>query len=433
MTEREYIKISFDRIAKRLKLVPVSLWKDGTYMLLSEGIENETGILISKNTLKRLTGKMSTDGYYRPQRETKNALAAYAGYESWEKFELEVQEENKIPEKEIQIINEPIASFEMQTSAVSEFEIALPQKKKPTKWLVIGLLALCLIVGFFIFSKLFSKPELPLPEAELTILNPVDTVPYNLRIAYKTKNVALDSLIIAQTPVYEQNGKLNLGIVNPIYTWVYIKHKNKTLSTKPYHAVSRGWTSSFQQKRKQTQMHIKDAYWRKNGEASLAKEWFAGKQLDSLAFFWNLLNFRNFPLDGDHFSFESKVKPQGDDLSCNRLLFTTFAEGGHLEACLNAKSCANHNYIYLSDLIVEGEYRDFPELNLRPNEWSIVRMEVKNKHVTILVDQKIIFEGRYKKSVGQVKGFTIKFLGFGSVDYFRAWDKNGKLVEEENF
>jgi hypothetical protein len=61
----------------------------------------------------------------------------------------------------------------------------------------------------------------------------------------------------------------------------------------------------------------------------------------------------------------------------------TIGEHGHLETCLNSKSCANHNFLYLSDLIVEGEYNDLPNLDLRTNVWSVIRMEVKNQKLTI--------------------------------------------------
>jgi hypothetical protein len=87
----------------------------------------------------------------------------------------------------------------------------------------------------------------------------------------------------------------------------------------------------------------------------------------------------------------------------------------------------------LSDLIVEGEYTDQPNLDLKTREWSVVRMEVKNQKARILINNQLVFQGQYKKKIGKIKGFNLKFQRFGAVDYFRAWDEKGNLIENEAF
>jgi len=431
--EKDLLHICLEAIVRKVNDGQVEYWTDGIFIKLSEAIEEETSILISRNTLKRLFGKMKTPDDYKPQRETKNALAIFAGFKGWEDFKSKTLQENK------ELISsipgyQPIANGKIENHADQIAKKYADEKRLVSKKsLGFGILILLAFAAFILIKRFSGHKILPKPEAEFTILNPIDTVPYTLKISYKTKNVSLDSLKIDNMPVFENTGRYNLGISVPIYTWVSIKHGKANLASKPYHAISKGWLAYFQHKRKKSFVHIQDESWKIKGAARLSRKWFLGKPLDSTDFFWNIRNFKNFDLDGDNFSVESKLKVEGDALGCSGILLNIFAEHGHLEACLNAKSCANHNFFYFSDLIVEGEYSDFPNLDLKANQWATIRIEVKEKNIKVLVNNQIIFKGPYTKSVGQVKGFYIKIQGFGSVDYFKAWDKEGKLIENEEF
>lgn len=65
----------------------INQWSDGNYILLSEAITQETKIYVSKNTLKRVFGKLKTEEFYRPQMTTLNALAKFIGYLNWDEFQ----------------------------------------------------------------------------------------------------------------------------------------------------------------------------------------------------------------------------------------------------------------------------------------------------------------------------------------------------------
>ena len=420
-----------EAIALKFNEGQVEQWTDGTFVHLSELIEEETGIIISRNTLKRLYGKMKTPDDYKPQKETRNALAIYAGYKDWEEVSREIRVQNAEDGEEE---TGPIFSFQHKLHTFkkkrSRFLIYI---RKYREWFFYGLL---LLTGFSALLLFFPKDEnsnpILEPSAEMTILNPIDTVPYTLKISYKTNHVE-DSLFLDRHQITTNAVKYNLSIQVPVYTWLNLDYKNKLLVTQPYHAVSKNWMAFYQHKRKKNFYYIKPKFSKQKGIARISKKWFEGKILDSTGFFYYLKNFRNFPLDADNFTLECKTKINRDELDCGSILFVTVGANGHLETCLNSRSCANHNYFYLSDLILEGEYTDFPKLDIKSNVWAIIRMEVKNKQVKVFADNVLVYEGAYTKSVGQIKGFSLKFQGFGSVDYFKAWDAKGTLVEDESF
>ncbi len=426
--DKDLLHICLEAIAKKVNEGDIEYWTDGTFIRLSEAVEEKTGILISRNTLKRLFGKMKTPDDYNPQRETKNALAIFAGYKSWEDLKQEVLE-NKQPEK---IVLDK--SIEDKGAKPNE-DLALKEAagKSRFKALILTSIILFFCLAIFYWKKSDHGIKALMPGAKMQILNPVDTVPFTMRVSYQTENIVEDSLFFNSQKVITNTSRFNMGISTPVYTWLTLKYKNKKLAAAPYHAISKGWVNYYQKKNKSSFVFIHDEAWKKNGVAALSKKWFEGKALDSTNFYWYLKNFKNFALQADNFTLECKTKIEGDGIGCGGLLLMTIGEHGHLETCLNSKSCANYNFLYLSDLIVEGEYNDLPNLDLKTNKWSVIRMQVKNQNVIILVDGKSIYEGKYKKSVGQIKGFNLKVQGFGAVDYFKAWDETGKLVEEENF
>ena len=96
--ENLFVEKCLQKLEEKANQGPSSEWTDGTFSALSDSIAKETKILISKNTLKRLFGKMKRPVDYSPQRETKNALARYAGYADWADF-LSVEFGTMMPEK----------------------------------------------------------------------------------------------------------------------------------------------------------------------------------------------------------------------------------------------------------------------------------------------------------------------------------------------
>ena len=61
-------------------------WSNANYIVLAEAIARETKIHISKNTLKRVFGKLKTEEFYHPQKATLNALALFVGYRNWDEL-----------------------------------------------------------------------------------------------------------------------------------------------------------------------------------------------------------------------------------------------------------------------------------------------------------------------------------------------------------
>ncbi len=158
VTEHHLLLLCLEKVARKASNRPVTEWTDSVFIGLSRELEAETGMRISRSTLKRLFGKMKTQGDYKPQKETRHALAIFAGYRNWEDF----------AEKEAENLREKL---------ISRAEPQPPRPFVPTgkpgppsrslRWVAaIGLLALLLSVVTFWTSRKASVTMVRRPGRE---------------------------------------------------------------------------------------------------------------------------------------------------------------------------------------------------------------------------------------------------------------------------
>jgi hypothetical protein len=86
MKELEYLDHCLQRVEEKYNKSPHNDWTDGDFKKLARNILNESGTIISTHTLKRLYGKIKYKEVHNPQEATKDALAKYIGYDSWDDY-----------------------------------------------------------------------------------------------------------------------------------------------------------------------------------------------------------------------------------------------------------------------------------------------------------------------------------------------------------
>ena len=152
MQEKEHLQDCLDYVAARASRHSVADWTDGNFIELSEDIQKETGILIHRNTLKRLFGKVQAGEESRPQKDTRNALALYAGFEDWGQFVVQ----NEIRKQEILRIEieREKSKPEISTQKIEEYGNTNPNFRgdSTSNWMV-GIVMLLIMVGAFYYWK----------------------------------------------------------------------------------------------------------------------------------------------------------------------------------------------------------------------------------------------------------------------------------------
>lgn len=152
MQEKEHLQDCLDYVAARASRHSVADWTDGNFIDLSEDIQKETGVLIHRNTLKRLFGKVQAGAESRPQKDTRNALARYAGFEDWGQFVTQ----NELRKLEIVRIETEREKNKPEISPEEHLQEGNPNPNyrgdSTSNWMV-GIVMLLIIVGAFYYWK----------------------------------------------------------------------------------------------------------------------------------------------------------------------------------------------------------------------------------------------------------------------------------------
>ncbi len=393
-------------------------WQESHFIHLSSLIEAETKTIISKNTLKRLYGKIKTPEYYSPQIETRNAIARFCGFENWMKYVRETS-----PSK--------------TEDSEQKFLEKLSAKKSTLTWAL--WLAASILLIFIVFTgKRYweeSRKESLFEQVTFSVETTNDTIPFTAIIRYDAPAELLDSLSISvggrKYPLNISTKELYISQQTPIYTFIYIRYGKRLLKTRPFIAYSKSW-QGYYAKESET-FSVPQSKYIKNGLAGLTKDYFVENGLDSSYFNFSLGLVKDLNVPGDNYSLKTRIKILPNMALCHGLLFKVIGEYGHHEIRLHNKDCANQSFVSVSDKFFDGNHYNLTGLGLTPGEWHYLEMKVKDKTLTVFVDEKEVFNATFEQTMGMLKSFDLRFSGFGFCDYIYLYDVEGKLIEKEDF
>lgn len=427
MIESEYIKLFLEKLENHCNMGPIKDWTDFNFVKLSLEISKSTGILISKNTLKRLMGKIRVAEDYKPQRATKMALAQFVGYKTWDEFCLEVNPEHK----------EEQGSEENNGTENKEDKGKFRKPELKAFLLISGLFALGLLFWFvFNFQIDLSTSNDKKADFDFSIKNPVDSVPFTLVVKYEARHFENDSAILKMP-----DGKIHLSpernvftnnITLPTYTWItFFKGKEK-LKSLPIHCLSKGWEYRL---RDGKNLHLLSILpYIKDGLLGFDSS-SASKLKITDTNYWGLdiRNVKNFEIGGDNFDFEIQMFCPTTKNDCQGTTLKFYGAHGHIQVRLFPKGCRQHNFIILGEKNLLGRYEDLTQIPFENGKLNKLRIQVHNKKFNLILNDKTTFSDAYQNSIGPLKGIFLDISKFGKVDYFRLWDQAGTLKESQDF
>jgi len=392
-----------------------SQWLDVDYEKLREEIYAQAKTLISKNTLKRYFGKLSTGKQYDPQRETKNAFAQYLGYQDWINFEN---------------------SNAAKADALPELNPVFSGAKRKQTFLKISSVVLFVAALILTVAYWSRKKSEKVPAWFFKVENSIDTTPFSMVARYKVKASRPDTFFIKllKTEFLEPKDTILTTMVPiPTFTWLSLGYKGKIIKQFPVHGLSRGWEVYYQRAQNQEFLSVPKPYCNSQKGLGISKSWFVGKSLDSVSFNQDFLHFKNFNLKGDHFSAEVIATINKPTDLCKMLTFRFFGSNKHLEFRVGPQFCSQHNFVNLAEKFFIGRRNNLSEMYIPYDHQSKIKLEVKAGVARITIDGKSVFEGKFESKVGLIKGIRISCDGFANIHSFKAWNEKGILVENNLF
>lgn len=385
-------------------------WKHSDFVNLSREILHETKVSISTNTLKRIFGKISVYQYYVPQQATIQALEKYGQ----NLFLVDVSKDFKEP-------IEPLALQDPKQTNTFRFVIPV------TIMAFVGA-----VIVFFSFFNTDYKSNLRFVEME-------GLLPATAFFEYEAPK-SKDSLFLnfgdKTKWEYVEPGKGHMAHAY-LYPGVFsatLQSRRNTLNSTTVYVPSNKWIGlGFRQGHELPQNYY-EFLAVKTGKDSLfyiSNAQLKAKGIDTSGLVYTrLCNFTPVNYDGENFIFEATFKNVVDKkgMYCNSTQFQVSGIKSRIRFRLTTPGCSNR----ISNMISERTYRG-TEVNLSKfamdlSHWNTVKMINHNKKVSLYVNNKLLYSGRYREPIGTIKGLFIEFEGTAFVKSCQLRSEEGEIL-----
>lgn len=407
ISEQHYIELCKKNIEEKFSFGNGSGYTQRDLEILSEHIEEKTGVNISLSTLKRL---WKNNYKQNPQLATLNALAAVLDFKDWQEFKLTNQKKGR---------------------KISPLFIGI----------IIGI---SLIIGLFSFLSLNRggstvKVNGPIKfEASKTVTKGIpNTVIFN----YDLTNVEADSFFFQQS--WNELERVPIDPEGTIFSRIYYQagyHRaklianNSILAKQPIHILSNDWEPHVYYTGKDF-IDFTNENFLSDGKLTLSKSLLEKRNIDLTKYYeTRVTNSREFNLSTDNFDLKTRMKVDSLFTSnCPWMSLMIVAEKHIFNVQLVKKGCERIANYKMGEVHRSGRDNDLSALGCSIYEWQEIGIKVRDKNAEIYINGELAFKETYKEEYGDIKALTYFFEGTGSIDYVKLNDINGKIIFLDSF
>ncbi len=413
----------FDLIGKCLLQIEEKLdwgssatWHNEVFIELSKIIHEETNVLLSPTTLKRVWGKVNYNS--NPSINTLNTLAQFTGRLNWRDFKNNVGQ-RPIPNK--------------------QSNYSFPQLKV----LGVTLFLAVLVASFLIAMKTNDSKHINHDFTNITFSSrPIASgLPNSVVFDFDLQGIDSDSIYIQQFWDVTKTIKLNAQqsqATGQYYFPGYFRAKLLVdgIIGKEHDLFikSEGWLGTIDYdpipKYFNEAMILKDHL--RLPENALNEISLQEKPLVSSFHYVDDLG----EISGDNFSLETSMRNVYNDkwAVCSSTRIVILGTEGAMIIPFSIPGCVSEIGLLLNDVYLSGKEHDLSMFGTDLSQFQNFKLQVENKEIWVTIDGEIIFEGKYNDSMGKVVGIRYRFLGAGELKQLKLKDlKSGGLILNEDF
>ncbi len=409
-SEQDYIALCKKQIEERFSFGNGHGYSQRDLEILSQYIEEKTGVNISLSTLKRL---WKNDFKQSPQLATLNALVEILDYKDWQHFKLE-NRKNK-------------------------------RKFKPLFAGVFISLAF-LIIAFLIFSgfgETKRKIRINGPVEFTTEKTVTSGIPNTVIFKYDVSNVEADSFYIQQS--WNDNHRFAIDSEKNAFTNIYYEsgfHRARLIANdsmiamRPIHILSDGWDPHiYYSEEDLIPIDFKNENFISNGRLHLDKTLLKKRGVDlSRTFLSRITNSREFNVPSDNFSFTTRIKSDSVFTSLCPWMTVIIVTDVHIFSVgMQKKGCERYAWYKMGEITRGGGDNDLSALGGDVYDWQDIKVSVRDKNAAIYINDELAFTEKFKEDFGDIVALLYIFEGTGSIDYVRLDDPEGEVVFEDEF
>ncbi|HMS71155.1 MAG TPA: hypothetical protein PKD18_23580 [Saprospiraceae bacterium] len=384
------------------------------YNLVAEEIAEKTGILISVSTIKRLLkGQFSK----APQVSTLNALATYIGYKNWQEYKQHSKPNIQVIQKTNLNINWKKASY-----------------------LTASILMISLCVYVLRSNTANTQKEESFSFTKTTSNNLPNTVVFN----YDVSEIPGDSFFIQQS--WDINRRVKIDPNAHTLTDIYFEPghhiaklivNDQVIKTLPVKITTAEWFCYVKSPDfSSLPIYLQTKYNFEGRKLSLTEKDLveAKVSVEEEKYIYLSLIPKDAYKTGENFTFRARARLHEYRANhCPFILFDLATESQPFFFSAIKPGCESNSMAQFGERFMLGKQEDLSAFSYDIREWLDVRVEVKNKEITIFYNNQQVYKTQYKIDTGNITGFTFISNGICEVEYIQLLDKNLNEIFSDDF
>ncbi len=413
--EHKLVQKCLLQIEEKLGWGTSAQWHNDVFIELSDTIQQNTQVLLSPTTLKRVWGKVNYTS--APSISTLNTLSQFAGYANWRDFK------NEAEAKKPSWIHHKVAS---------NFGV------------IITSAAIMTVVFISFYSMVGSGnviAEEDLSRIEFSSRPVTEGLPNSVVFDFDLKNIESDSIYIQQFWDVTKTVKISTaqqqatGIYYfPGYFRAKLLVEGKIIKEHDLFIKSNGWVGTIDYDPVPKYFSEQEVINNKLSFPNTALNEIASNEKPIVSSFHFVKDFGT--ISADNFSLSTSVKNTYAEkwAVCQAVRIVVLGTQGAMVIPFSIPGCVSDINLMLNDTYVRGKEHDLSMFGVDFSDPRNIEIDVKQKQVTVLVDNTEVYRGNYQKSVGDLVGFRYRFLGAGEVGHLKiTGPSNNTVYMDEGF
>ncbi|WP_109300879.1 hypothetical protein [Aquimarina sp. AU474] len=413
--EHKIVQKCLQEIEIQLDWGPSDKWHNDVFIELSEIIQEKTQILLSPTTLKRVWGKVAYKS--APSISTLNTLSKFANYDNWRDFK------NK-----------------NNTKRSSWFE-----KKVLQHIGIIATAAAIMTIAFISFFSMIGSKKDPIPPIDLSKISfgsqPISNgFPNSVVFNYDIGTISSDSIYIQQywdetkTIKIKPNQKQATGIYYfPGYFRAKLLIDGQITKEHDLFITSDDWIGTVDYEPVPKYIYTKDIMHMNLSLPRLVIDEIKSNK-EPLTSTFHLVKDFKVPANNIHISTSVKNSYQEKWAVCQTLKIYVLGSTGAFVIPFSIPGCVSDINLMLNDVYLKGKENDLSAFGTDFSDFKNIDISIKEKKVTVFIDNKKIYSTSYHESLGRLVGIRYRFLGAGEVNYLKVnQSETETVVFDDNF
>ena len=389
-------------------------WHSDVFVELGETVFNSTGVQLSPTTLKRVWGKIEYNS--APSISTLNALSQFAGYENWRDFKLKSN------------VKKP--SW-------------LQRKITPNLGVIITSAAIMTVIFVSLYSMMGAKDVSLIEDySKITFSSQVLTndLPNSVVFDFDLNNIKSESLYIQQS--WDKSKTIKLKEDQQQATGIYyfpgyfrskLLVDGQIIREHDLFIPTHGWVGTVDYD--PIPKYIDEKRLFSSGLSlpkSIVEEIQKNKEPLRTTFHW----VKDYgEVSGDDLVLNTSVQNILSErwAVCQDLRIVLLGTEGALIIPFSLPGCVSNLGLMLNEESYRGKEHDLSAFGVDLSKEKAIEIRIKEKQVTVSIEAKEVYTGRYKESIGNFVGIRYRFLGSGTVHRIKLTDASEEieLINEE--